>query len=40
MSCFAPGDIVRCVDNSSKPDWAAWYADNGYSEDMLALGAE
>lgn len=29
---------MRCVDNRSKPDWAAWYVDDAYSEDMLKLG--
>ena len=38
MAEIKAGDAVRCVDASSKPEWAAWYMDNGYADDMLVRG--
>lgn len=33
------GDTVLCVDATSKTEWAEWYSDPAYSEDMLCKGA-
>ena len=38
MSEVKAGDTVRCIDATSRPDWAAWYMDNGYADDMLVRG--
>jgi hypothetical protein len=32
------GDTVRCIDASSKPEWATWYMDSDYAGDLLAKG--
>jgi hypothetical protein len=32
------GDTVCCIDNGSREEWARWYGDGEYSEDMLVKG--
>jgi hypothetical protein len=32
------GDTVRCIDASSKPEWAEWYQDSQYADGMLERG--
>lgn len=38
MTSVATGDIVRCIDATSRPDWADWYMDQHYAEDLLVVG--
>jgi len=38
MSSVATGDIVRCIDATSRQDWADWYMDQHYAEDLLVEG--
>jgi hypothetical protein len=38
MTTVATGDIVRCIDATSRPDWADWYMDQHYAEDLLVAG--
>lgn len=38
MSDIQPGDVVVCVDASSKPEWAAFYNDPFYASRLIAVG--
>ena len=38
MGEIREGDTVRCIDASSRADWADWYMDSAYAEGMLIRG--